>query len=232
MNFLKFMIIRNPHTNITLSDKENVTIPILNLKPDTYNATIIYADNENISASTVFTVLKQTPTLKVTFNTKTLKITAPTTATGKITVKINKKTYTAVISKGTASLTVSKLNPGSYSGVVEYLGDTYYTSLKKTVKLSIPKIQTKITAKSKAFKIKKSKKYTAVLKSKTGKTISKVKLLIKVNGKKYLSKTNSKGKATFNLKKLTKKGTYKAKITFNGNKIYGKSAKTVKIKVK
>ena len=165
-------------------------------------------------------------------DTKTLKITAATTATGKITVKINKKTYTAVISKGRASLTVSKLNPGSYSGVVEYLGDEYYTSLKKTVKLSIPKIQTKITAKSKAFKIKKSKKYTAVLKSKTGKTISKVKLLIKVNGKKYLSKTNSKGKATFNLKKLTKKGTYKAKITFNGNKIYGKSAKTVKIKVK
>ena len=46
------------------------------------------------------------------------------------------------------------------------------------------------------------------------------------------AKTNSKGKATFNLKKLTKKGTYTATVKYKGDKYNKAASKKVKIKVK
>ena len=58
------------------------------------------------------------------------------------------------------------------------------------------------------------------------------KVTLKVNGKTYSAKTNSKGKATFKITKLTKKGTYSASIVFAGNKNYNKVSKSVKIVVK
>jgi hypothetical protein len=95
----------------------------------------------------------------------------------------------------------------------------------------VTKKATKITASKKTFKAKKSKKYTITLKS--GKTpLKKVKVTIKVGKKTYTAKTNSKGKATFNLKKLTKKGKYTATIKFAGNKNYKATTKKVKITVK
>ena len=57
------------------------------------------------------------------------------------------------------------------------------------------------------------------------------KLTLKVKGKTYTAKINSKGKATFTLK-LTKKGKFTAKIKFAGDKTYKASSKSVKITVK
>ena len=55
------------------------------------------------------------------------------------------------------------------------------------------------------------------------------KVTLKVKGKTYAAKTNSKGKATFKITKLNKKGTFKATITYNGNKYYNKVSKKAKI---
>ena len=62
--------------------------------------------------------------------------------------------------------------------------------------------------------------------------MKKAKVTLKVNGKTYSAKTNSKGKATFKITKLTKKGTYKAVITYKENNYYKKATKQVKIKIK
>ena len=103
--------------------------------------------------------------------------------------------------------------------------------VKKVTTVKVVKKATKITAYKKTFKAKKSKKYSIVLKS--GKNVLKnVKVTIKIGKKTYTAKTNSKGKATFNLKKLTKKGKYTAKIKFAGNKYYKPTTKNIKITVK
>lgn len=82
----------------------------------------------------------------------------------------------------------------------------------------------------KAFKKSvKTKKYTVILKTNRNKVMKNMKVSLKVKGKTYYAKTNSKGKATFKIKKLTKKGTYKAVVKFKGNKYY--DAKTVKVKI-
>ena len=57
-------------------------------------------------------------------------------------------------------------------------------------------------------------------------------LYLKVNGKTYAAKTNSKGKATFKITKLTKKGKFTAVVTYNGNKYYKKVTKKTKIIIK
>jgi hypothetical protein len=58
------------------------------------------------------------------------------------------------------------------------------------------------------------------------------KVTLKVKGKTYKAKTNSKGKAVFKIKNLKKKGTFKAKVKFAGNTYYNAVTKTVKIKIK
>ena len=58
------------------------------------------------------------------------------------------------------------------------------------------------------------------------------KVALKVNGKTFTTKTNSKGVASFKLSKLTKEGAYNAVITYVGDKYYNKVTKKAKITVK
>ena len=59
-----------------------------------------------------------------------------------------------------------------------------------------------------------------------------MRVTLKVKGKTYKAKTNSKGKAIFKIKNLKKKGKFKAVIKFAGNKYYKKASKKVRITVK
>ena len=94
-------------------------------------------------------------------------------------------------------------------------------------------IPTKIIASQKTFKLKtKTKKYMVTFKTNKNKAIKNVKLILKVNGKKYIVKTNSKGKSTFKITKLTKKGKYVASINFIGDSKYKAANKKIKIYVK
>ena len=112
------------------------------------------------------------------------------------------------------------------------INDLNYNA-EKTVKITINKEKTKIVAKKKTFKkAKKVKKYSITLKNSKGKAIKKVQVTLKVKGKTYKAKTNSKGKATFKIKKLTKKGKFKATIKFKGNSVFKGASKKVIIAVK
>lgn len=149
-----------------------------------------------------------------------------------ISINLNGKTsQIKTNAKGQASLGVN-LAPKTYTATVTFNGNEQHlkSSIKTTV--TVKKANPKIIASKKTYKLKaKTKKYTVTLKDNLGRTIKKAKVTIKVNGKTYTAKTNSKGKATFKLK-LKKKGNLKAKITYAGNAYYNKVTKTVKIKIK
>ena len=142
------------------------------------------------------------------------------------------KTYTTD-KNGQVKINVAKLVPKSYTAKITFNGNDIYAQSAKNVKVTVKKANPKLTAKSKTFKLKvKVKKYSIVLKTNKNKALKKVKVTLRVKGKTYSAKTNSKGKAVFNIKNLKKKGRFTAAITYAGNKYYKKVTKKVKIKIK
>ncbi|MBR5503453.1 MAG: hypothetical protein IKV87_03260 [Methanobrevibacter sp.] len=149
-----------------------------------------------------------------------------------VTVKLNGKTYKLKTnSKGQISLKVN-LKPKTYTAYVRFAGTDYYSSAGKYVKVVIKKASPKISASKKTFRVgKKTKSYTVALKNNLGKAIKNAKVTIKINGKTYTGKTNSKGIVVFKLK-LTKVGKFTATIRFAGNKLYKAVSKKVAISIK
>ncbi len=142
------------------------------------------------------------------------------------------KNYTTD-AKGQVKVSTKGLAVGKYTAKIAFAGNDNYTASSKEAKITVNKLASKITAKAKTFKTTvKTKKFTVTLKDKTGKSIKKAQITLKVNGETYEATTNSKGKATFEIAELTKKGTYKATVTFKGDAYYKKATKKVNIKVK
>ena len=153
----------------------------------------------------------------------------------KVTIKLsNGAVKTLKTNKnGQVKLPLNGLVPKTYTATVTVNGFGKYVKTTATAKITVKKDTPKISAKAKTFKKSlKTKKYTVTMKNSKGEIIKKLKVTLKVNGKTYVAKTNSKGKATFKITKLNKKGTFKGKLTFNGNTLYKKATKTVKIKIK
>ena len=138
---------------------------------------------------------------------------------------------------GVASITLAanvlkSLKAGKKNLLIKF-DDSNYNKVSKTVKITINKEKTKIVAKNQKFKrTVKVKKYVVALKNSKAKPLKKVWTTLKVNGKTYKAKTNSKGKATFKITKLTKKGKFGAIVKFAGNNYYKATSKKVKITVK
>jgi hypothetical protein len=145
----------------------------------------------------------------------------------KVTVKITgDKTYTTD-ANGQVKISVGKLTPKTYNVKIAFKENADFRASQTTVKVTVKKAKSKITAEKKTVK---KAKYTVTLKS--GKIpIKKAKILLKIKKKTFKAKTNKNGKATFKIKKL-KKGKYTARLTFKGNKYYKNASKKVKITVK
>ena len=134
---------------------------------------------------------------------------------------------------GQIKINVAILTPKTYNAKITYVGSDIYKSSTSSVKVTVKKAKPKITARPARFKLKvKTKKYTAYFKDNKNKALKNTKVSLKVNGKTYTTKTNSKGQATFKITNLKKKGTYTAVITIPTNKYYNKVTKKVKITVK
>ena len=90
--------------------------------------------------------------------------------------------------------------------------------------------KSKITAKN--IKVKKNAKkiFSLKLTALNGKAISKQKITVKINGKTYVAKTNSKGVAKVTVK-LNSPKKYNVSMKFLGNKMFKASSKTNMITV-
>lgn len=155
--------------------------------------------------------------------------TVQTTATNCIfTNNIARSGSGGAMSEGTAIDCIFKNNKAAHWG-----DDTYGTEIISTKTNPPSKPTPKLIVKKAAFKVKtKIKKYSAILKTNKNQAMKKVNLYLKVKGKTYIAKTNSKGKAIFKIKNLKKKGNYNAAVIFKGNKNFKKVTKSVRLIVK
>ena len=123
--------------------------------------------------------------------------------------------------------------PGKEIYIKLVFGGKYYVYYGDTGSSGALRLSTKgikLTANAKTFKKSvKIKKYTITLKNNLNKVMKNTKVTLKVNGKTYSAKTNSKGQATFKITKLTKKGKFTAIVKYGGSKFY--NSKTVKPKI-
>lgn len=167
---------------------------------------------------------------KSTKYTFTLKDSAGKAVEAKtVSIAFNSKIYTATsASNGIVSFTLPIATAGKYAVTLAFTGDSTYKGSVAVSTIKIVKQATKLTVAKKTFKKSATKKVTAVLKDNKGKVLKSKKLTMKVNGKTYTAKTNSKGVATFTLK-LTKKGTFTATTKFSGDFYY--TAKSINSKI-
>ena len=149
-----------------------------------------------------------------------------------VSISFNGKIYTATSDgNGIVSFALPTAAAGKYVVTMAFTGDSTYKGSVATSTINIVKQATKLTVAKKTFKKSATKKVTAVLKDNAGKVLSGKKVTMKVNGKTYTAKTNSKGVATFKVK-LTKKGTFKATTKFAGDSYYTAKTTSSKIVVK
>ena len=193
------------------------------------NATITVSKiPTSISASAVTAVYNAKKYLVITLKDSQGKILSG----ARVSVKLGSAKSYQTDAKGQIKILVGKLVPKTYKAAITFNGDDTHLKSTKSVAVKVKKAKAKITAKKKTFKrTLKVKKYTIILKS--GKTlIKKANVYLKVKGKTYKAKTNSKGKATFKIKNLKKRGKFTAKITYKTTAYYLKASKKVKIKIK
>ncbi len=146
---------------------------------------------------------------------------------GSVIFTVDNQEIVGHIVNGTATVTIKDLKPGDH-----YIFSEYADVLAKNV-ITVKKATPNLTAKAKTFKVKtKTKKYTVTLKTNENKVLKNTKVTIKVKGKTYTAKTNSKGQATFKLNKLTTTGKFTATVKSAATACYKSVSQTVKITVK
>ena len=219
------------------TDKERVNIgQYVEFTPNDDGTGIITASIEDVEYSVEIEIVKADSTLSVSainyvyggVGSTTVSFTG---ASGVEAEVINQPK--AVVKVSGNKITVSGLNPGTYTLKVTTIADANHNPVTKTVEITVNKAKTQLTASAKAFKTTdKTKAYTVVLKDGKGRIIKNALVYLKVNGITYKATTNAKGIATFKMAKLTKAGNYRATVTFNGNAFYDKATKSVQITVK
>lgn len=131
----------------------------------------------------------------------------------------NGVTYVTTGSDGKARYYTTELLPGTYNVNVKYEGDNNYDSSSTKAKVTINKLETKLTAKYD----KNGKNIVATVKDANGKPISGLKVGFTVDGVKYVT-TDANGQAKYSTANLTD-GTYTVNVLAYGNEIYANSNK-------
>ena len=218
---------------------------IVNLKPGRYTAVLSLTDYpDEQSSNTTINVIKEKTTItakpiSTIYNVgKNLIITLKdqngnAIKNAVLTVNLGSAKKYTTDANGQVKINIATLTPKTYTAKITYAESDIFNASTASVKVTVKKATPKITVKAASFKLKvKTKKYTATFKNNKNQAIKNTKVTLKVGGKTYSVKTNSKGQATFKITNLKKIGSYIAVITFPTNKYYNKVAKKVKITVK
>ena len=217
------------------TDSKGIVSLSINLNPGTYK--VISTDPvTGYKLTTTFRILSTisaSNTYKVAgdgkkFSAKFLKSNGKALAKQYIKFKLKGKTYKVKTDKnGNAKLSLKNLKKGTYK-IVCYNKD----GLSKTYKIKVyNKVSTKFTTGTYIFLKKNSKKIKVTLTNSLGYAPTSGKIIkIKINGKTYTKKTNSKGVVYLKLPSL-KKGIYTVKYKFSGTTHYKASSASSKVAI-
>ena len=193
------------------------SIKLDNLNPGEYVLKVNYTGKDydvELSEHTIYA----DPEVNIAYNPTvgenayvTLKV--PAGCKGKAVFRVDGKKYTVNIVNGVARFNLKSLAEGYYEFEVDYIGADGYSSSGFCVDVDIyaPKV-----------KIASAKLYTnggtvkISVKNHRGKAMKSVYVTVKINGKTYKVKSNSKGIATLKFKAKLKHKTYKIRTTFRG----------------
>ena len=224
--------------NKTTDSNGKISIPI-NLAAGTYTLGLAFAGDDNYSGTTKsisLKVLANTP--KITTESTSvmrgyyfyayLKDAAGKALKGqKITFKVNGKTYTKTTnSNGRAALKI-KLPVGKYKVKIVHSASGIYSYAKKTVTLKSLANTPKISLSSKS--VIRGKYIYAYLKDGAGKVLSDKKLTFTLNGRTYVKKTNSNGRAALKVKIAA--GKYPLRIYHYKSGVYDYKKKSATLTV-
>ena len=240
---IKITVGGNTYNKVT-DNQGNVALK-LSLAAGTYKVTIAFeGDGEyaKYSASSKVTVSKVAPKLtsyvlttypvsNSYFKAKLTDSKGKALSNQKVTLKINGKNYSVKTDKnGIAKVKVSLTAKKSYSVVIKFAGNSNFKAISKKGKIIVKtgSKKSKITAKNLKIRKNAKKTYSFKLTASNKKAISKQTVTVKLNGKTYAVKTNSKGIAKVSIK-LSKAKTYKISMKFLGNLQYKAVSKTCKI---
>ena len=212
---VNFVINNVKYTNTT--NNKGIASINLNLNPGTYTATAAFEGDNGYAACKLTSQINILPSIKASDITKYYKGSQKYTATfydsygkvlkyAQVIITVNEKSYSKKTNwKGVVSLPLD-FKPGNY----QVTTTNPVTGYKSTTNLKI--LSTIVSSNFKKAK-GDDRKFTVKFLKNNGKVLAKQQVKIKINGKVYKPKTNSKGQASLSLNNL-KKGTYKA-ICYN-----------------
>lgn len=210
----------------------------INSKTGTYSVKITYDGNNYLSTSKSFKLKIYKLKTKITVkNTSIIRgkymyiflkdINGKALSSKAVTIKFNKKSFKKYTNKnGEAKLKITSKS-GKYPVKIIYSGSSTYKSSSKSFTAKSCLDKTKITVSN--SQITEGNYLYAYLKNSENKPISKQKVTITINNKKYTKTTNSNGRVS--LKINVKASNYKTIIKYLGSAYHKASSKTLTIKV-
>ena len=201
------------------------TINVDKTIPGTYTAEVSYSGDPNYAskkANATVVVPKSESPIKIDVNdgyvgdTITVTVTAPSDATGTVTVEIDGKKYTAEVKDGKAVIDIKGLTAGDKNIVVKYSGDDYYQDNITSSEFKVMKKDSTVSASSTNIKVGKDEVITVTVPSD-----AKGIVLVDINGVGYYAEVIN-GKAKVVVPDLPT-GKYTAKVTYQGDDKYSES---------
>ena len=205
-------------------------ITVSNISAGTYKLTVTTVPDANHEETTKIadiTVNKVDSTLAAGDITFEYGLTGTTTVTYTGATGFN-----ATAEKGNVKIegnviSVSDLNPGLYTLNITTVPDTNHNAVSKSIKVTVNKASTEITAPGILTVYNINKYLTITLKDNKNNTIAGANITVNINGEKTYT-TNQNGQVKINTKTLTPK-IYKVEISYAGNETHKETQATSNI---
>ncbi len=218
----------------TTSNKGKITISVKFNSLKTYKVTANYAGSKIYRKATSSGKIKVsktqtkiiTPNMDVTPNTtKSYTISLKTSGSkaiskGKLTIKLNGKTYTKTTnSKGQVSLNIKLPDEKTYSLTVNYNGNTIYKPSKSTAKINVSKSLTIIRSFDRRFSINSTEDYVVSLIDSSGNILKNQNISYSINDNNFTVLTDDEGQISIPVS-YENPSSFTINLNYGGSEVY------------